>query len=138
MREIRNAPADELMVPLTMLGDGMVLTAMMPGVPVQSEYLVGTVPSLGEVIEELWTATGAPATAGRDESALAPDRVTVVFQVNGKVREQVELPAGMTLDEMQQAVLEADAVKRRLADKEIVRVIAVPDKLVNVVVKGQA
>jgi len=62
----------------------------------------------------------------------------VVFQVNGKVREQVELPAGMTLDEMQQAVLEADAVKRRLADKEIVRVIAVPDKLVNVVVKGQA
>ncbi|HQH79593.1 MAG TPA: hypothetical protein PK535_11545, partial [Synergistaceae bacterium] len=66
------------------------------------------------------------------------DRVTVVFQVNGKVREQVELPAGMTLDEMQQAVLDADAVKRRLADKEIVRVIAVPDKLVNVVVKGQA
>jgi len=44
----------------------------------------------------------------------------------------------MTLDEMQQAVLDADAVKRRLADKEIVRVIAVPDKLVNVVVKGQA
>jgi len=39
---------------------------------------------------------------------------------------------------MPQAVLGDDAVKRRLADKEIVRVIAVPDKLVNVVVKGKA
>ncbi len=55
-----------------MVALSMVLTAMMPGVPVQSEYLVGTVPSLGDVFEELWTATGAPATAGGDESALAP------------------------------------------------------------------
>ena len=55
-----------------MVALSMVLTAMMPGVPVQSEYLVGTVPSLGDVLEELWTATGAPATAGGDESALAP------------------------------------------------------------------
>jgi len=101
-------------------------------------------PIAPHICEELWEMTGNEGFVSErpwpslDESALAPDRVTVVFQVNGKVREQVELPAGMTLDEMQQAVLEADAVKRRLADKEIVRVIAVPDKLVNVVVKGQA
>ncbi|MBP8292667.1 MAG: hypothetical protein KAX65_07835, partial [Caldilineaceae bacterium] len=54
-----------------MVALSMVLTAMMPGVPVQSEYLVGTVPSLGEVFAELWAATGAPASAGRDESDLA-------------------------------------------------------------------
>jgi len=101
-------------------------------------------PIAPHICEELWEMTGNEGFVSErpwpslDESALAPARVTVVFQVNGKVREQVELPAGMTLDEMQQAVLEADAVKRRLADKEIVRVIAVPDKLVNVVVKGQA
>ena len=101
-------------------------------------------PIAPHICEELWEMTGNEGFVSErpwpslDESALAPDRVTVVFQVNGKVREQVDLPAGMTLEEMQQAVLDADAVKRRLADKEVVRVIAVPDKLVNVVVKGQA
>jgi leucyl-tRNA synthetase len=99
-------------------------------------------PIAPHICEELWEMTGNEGFLSErrwpclDESALALDRVTVVFQVNGKVREQVDLPAGMDLEEMQKAVLEDAAVKRRLANKEIVRIIAVPDKLVNVVVKG--
>ena len=64
------------------------------------------------------------------------DNITVVFQVNGKVREQVDLPAGLDPREMEEAVLSHEAVARRLQGKEIIRVITVPDKLVNVVVKG--
>ncbi len=92
--------------------------------------------------EELWESLGNASLISRkgwpavDQSALVADSVTVVFQVNGKVREQVELPSGLSPDEMREAVLSSEAVARRLEGKEIVKVITVPEKLVNVVVKG--
>jgi leucyl-tRNA synthetase len=92
--------------------------------------------------EELWQTLGNASLISRkpwpavDPSALVVDTVTVVLQINGKVREQVELPSGLTPDEMREAVLASEAVARRLEGKEIVKVITVPEKLVNVVVKG--
>ena len=59
----------------------------------------------------------------------------MVLQVNGKVREQLEMPAGLSREALQEQVLAHEAVAARLAGKEILKVIAVPDKLVNVVVK---
>jgi len=61
--------------------------------------------------------------------------VTVVFQENGKVREQLKVPAGLSKDQLAERVLSDPAVAKRLEGKEILKVIAVPDKLVNVVVK---
>jgi leucyl-tRNA synthetase len=69
-----------------------------------------------------------------DESALARQAVTIVVQVNGKVRGRIEAAPGSdrgTLEQMAQA--EAN-VARFIADKTVRKVIVVPDKLVNIVV----
>jgi leucyl-tRNA synthetase len=63
------------------------------------------------------------------------DVITVVYQENGKVRERLELAAGLSKEDLEKAVLSSEAVAKRLEGKEICKIIVVPDKLVNVVVK---
>ncbi len=99
-------------------------------------------PIAPHICEELWSMMGHKGFISTrvwpaiDQSALAADTVTVVFQVNGKVREQMDLPAGLDPGEMRLAVLSNPAVARRLEGKEVIKMITVPDKLINVVVKG--
>ncbi len=71
-----------------------------------------------------------------DESAMTKDNVTVVAQINGKVRGKFERPAGLSREELEAGILAEKLVADRIAGKEIVKVIVVPDKLVNIVVKG--
>jgi leucyl-tRNA synthetase len=59
--------------------------------------------------------------------------VTVVAQVNGKVRDRLELPAGLSDDALKQAALASPKVTQALGGKGIARVIVVKDRLVNVV-----
>ena len=69
-----------------------------------------------------------------DESALVQQKVTVVVQVNGKVRGRIEAAPGTSRDSLQEHALAEENVSRFVADKEIRKVIVVPDKLVNIVV----
>lgn len=71
-----------------------------------------------------------------DPGALVVDSVTVVFQENGKLRERIDLPSGLTKEELRERVLNDEKVSARLAGKTVVKVVVVPDKLVNAVVKG--
>lgn len=99
-------------------------------------------PFTPHLCEELWQKVGHSQCLARaawpevDPSALVVDRVTVVFQENGKLRERLDLPAGLSREELQERVLADGKVQARLEGKTVVKVIAVPDKLVNVVVKG--
>lgn len=99
-------------------------------------------PIAPHLCEELWSMMGNKGFISLrqwpvfEEKALETETVTVVLQINGKVREQMDLPAGLDPEEMRQTVLADPAVRKRLEGKEIVKVITVPDKLVNVVVKG--
>ena len=70
-----------------------------------------------------------------DEEALVQDVITVVYQENGKLRERLQLESGLSREDLEKAVLSSEAVRKRLEGKEIRKVIVVPDKLVNVVVK---
>ena len=63
------------------------------------------------------------------------DEVEVVLQINGKVRDKIVVPAGLNAKELEEKALEQQKVKDAVADKNIVKVICVPNKLVNVVVK---
>ncbi|HPP37829.1 MAG TPA: hypothetical protein PK013_04710, partial [Thermosynergistes sp.] len=63
------------------------------------------------------------------------EEVTVVVQVNGKVRESINVPAGLSEENLKERVLTHEGVRRRLEGKEIKKVIVVPDKLVSLVVK---
>ena len=60
---------------------------------------------------------------------------TMIVQVNGKVRGKIEVASETTDDEMKSLALEIENVKAFTEGKEIVKVIVVPKKLVNIVVK---
>ena len=99
-------------------------------------------PFTPHICEELWERLGNQGClAGKpwpdvDAECLEAESVTVVFQVNGKVREKIELQAGLDAEALKERVFSEEAVRKRIEGKDIVRVIAVPDRLVNVVVKG--
>jgi len=69
-----------------------------------------------------------------DEAALVRDRVELVVQVNGKLRDRIELAADAGEDAIREQALAADNVARHLEGREVKKVIVVPGKLVNVVV----
>ncbi|MDO5332340.1 MAG: leucine--tRNA ligase, partial [Bacillota bacterium] len=80
------------------------------------------------VYEEKWPSY--------DSAAMVKDSVEVVIQINGKVREKLEVATGLSKEEFEKTCMNEEKVKALLADKDILKVIAVPGKLLNVVVKG--
>jgi len=80
--------------------------------------------------ERVW---GAPWPRA-DERLLQRDTVRVVVQVNGKVRDSIEVEAGVNEDELKQAALGLPNVQRHLGDRDVKKVVVVPGRLVNFVV----
>jgi len=70
-----------------------------------------------------------------DEAKTIDDEIEIVAQINGKVKAKIMIKAGLSKDEMEKIVLEMDSVKALVEGKQIVKVICVPGKLVNIVVK---
>ncbi len=70
-----------------------------------------------------------------DERYLASDRVTLAVQVNGKLRDKVEVSAGAADSEALAAAKASPRVQAHTDGKEIVKEIYVPDKLVNIVAR---
>jgi len=60
--------------------------------------------------------------------------VTMVVQVNGKVRDKMEVPAGVTKEQMEETA-RASAARAHLDGRDIVKVVIVPPKLINFVVR---
>jgi leucyl-tRNA synthetase len=99
-------------------------------------------PFCPHICEELWQLIGNKGLLAKakwpavDEAALAVDSVTVVLQINGKLREQFKVAPGLSREALIEFVMSTEAAVRRIGGAEIVKIIAVPDKLVNIVVKG--
>ncbi len=70
-----------------------------------------------------------------DAAFLKRDLVRLVVQVNGKVRDSIEVPAGTEADDIKRTALERPNVQRHLDGKQVVREIVVPDRLVNFVIR---
>jgi leucyl-tRNA synthetase len=70
-----------------------------------------------------------------DPEMLQADTFELVCQVNGKVRDRVTAPTGAPRDELEKLCLESRGVKAHLDGHDVAKVIVVPDKLVNVVVR---
>jgi leucyl-tRNA synthetase len=89
--------------------------------------------------EECWELLGHPPSVAQagwpepDRALLAPDQVTCVVQVDGKVRDRLEVPPGITEDELRARALAAAGVARALAGREVRNVIVRAPRLVNVV-----
>jgi leucyl-tRNA synthetase len=92
--------------------------------------------------EELWEKLGEqPSLAYRsfptwDEDLAREEVVTVVFQIDGKIRGRQELPAGLSREELEQKALDHPRIRELLRGKKTRKMIVVPDKLVNIVVRG--
>ncbi|WP_338434372.1 leucine--tRNA ligase [Ligilactobacillus saerimneri] len=109
------------------------------------EYMEGFVklvaPIAPHIAEELWTKLGHVGTISYqpwptyDESKLVETTVEIVVQINGKVRQHLEVAKDANKEDLEKVALADERIQAELADKNIVRVIAVPGRLVNIVVK---
>lgn len=107
------------------------------------EYVEGFVQLLAPIAphigEELWQILGNEESLTYvpwptyDEAALVEDEVEVVFQVNGKLRGKQNVARGLSKEELEQIAMNNEAVKEFIEGKTVRKVIAVPDKLVNIV-----
>jgi leucyl-tRNA synthetase len=93
------------------------------------------------VTEELWEFLGGKPSVLHskwpeyDEELTKDEEASMVVQVNGKLRETISIPRGTPQDRMKEIALGSERIKSWTEGKEIVKIITVPDKLVNIVVK---
>ncbi len=103
--------------------------------------LVLLAPFAPHITEEIWEGLGykdsihSQAWPAVDEAALAQDEVVIVLQVNGKVRDRITVPVNITAADMEALVRDQPKVRDWTQGKQIAKVITVPGKLVNIVVK---
>jgi leucyl-tRNA synthetase len=97
-------------------------------------------PLTPHITEELWSRLGKPYSIHTqswpsfDPEIAKEEEITLVLQVNGKVRDRIMVPAGIDEQEAKRLALASEAVTRHLAGREPRQVIYVPGRLVNVVV----
>ena len=93
------------------------------------------------ITEEMWNEIGGEGSVHAqkwpsfDEEAMKEDEVEIVLQINGKVRDRIVVPAEADKTAMEKAALAQPKVQQYTEGKTVVKVIAVPGKLVNIVVK---
>ena len=99
-------------------------------------------PFAPHLAEELWqflTQSGQSITyvawPSYDESKLVEDEIEIVLQIKGKVRAKVVVSKDSSREDLEKIALANDKIQAEVAGKDIVKVIAVPNKLVNIVIK---
>ncbi|HCQ3599438.1 TPA: leucine--tRNA ligase [Staphylococcus aureus] len=112
---------------------------------VYKPYIEGFVKMLAPIAphigEELWSKLGYEESITYqpwptyDEALLVDDELEIVVQVNGKLRAKIKIAKDTSKEEMQEIALSNDNVKASIEGKDIMKVIAVPQKLVNIVAK---
>ncbi len=103
-------------------------------------YLLMLAPIAPHISEELWLRLGKPYSIHQqkwpavDEEAAAEDKITLIVQINGKLRDRIVVPADIPDEEAKAAALESENVQRHLEGAKPRKVIVVPGRLVNIVV----
>ena len=98
-------------------------------------------PFVPHICEEMWEHMGQKQSVTTmrwpeyDEGALVRDSVEIVVQINGKVKEKLVVAADADRQELEKIALENDRIKHLLDGKTVVKVVAVPGRLINIVVR---
>jgi leucyl-tRNA synthetase len=98
-------------------------------------------PMAPHMAEELWESTGHSFSIHQqswpkwDADLAADEVITLVVQVNGRLRDRIQVSASVTEDEAKEVALHSERVQSYTTDKSIVRVIYVPGKLINIVAR---
>lgn len=105
------------------------------------ELVIIIAPFAPHIAEEMWEHIGGEGLVSDtswpecDENALVPDEVEIVVQINGKVKDKIMVPADLEKAELEEIARLNSKVLEAAQGKEITKVIAVPGRLVNIVVK---
>jgi leucyl-tRNA synthetase len=109
---------------------------------VQRNIALLLAPMAPYLAHELWEKLGEDPIAllrhpwpKYDPALAAEDEIEIPVQVNGKLRSVVVVPASATEDQIEQAALTDEKVRAAIGGKQIVKVIVVPSKLVNIVMR---
>ena len=98
-------------------------------------------PFTPHVCEEMWEILGhtepvySESWPAYDEAALVKDEVEIVIQVNGKLKGKMMVANGLSREEQEQIVMNREETAALIGEKNVVKVVSVPGKLVNIVVK---
>ena len=99
-------------------------------------------PFAPHIADELWEIIGNKTFTFEEEWPTFEEELTkehkmnLVVQINGKIRETIPAKIGLTKEEYEKLAFDSEKIKKAVEGKEIVKVIVVPNKLVNIVVKG--
>ena len=102
-------------------------------------YLRMLAPIAPHISEELWAKLGKSYSVHTqswpeaDDDAAKEDVITLIVQINGKLRDRIEVPAGISKEDAQAKALASEKVAKYLEGKEPRKVIVVPGRLVNIV-----
>ncbi len=105
----------------------------------QDLFLRMMAPSCPHISEELWARIGKRYSIHLqpwpvvDEAAAAEEQIILVLQINGKVRDRIQVPADISEEKTREIALASEAVQKYLGGKEPRKVILVPGRLVNIV-----
>jgi leucyl-tRNA synthetase len=105
-----------------------------------SYFLLLLAPTAPHLAEELWNRTGHPYSIHNqlwpeyDEELVKEEEITLVIQVNGKLRDKVLVPASISEVEAKELALGRERVKAYIDGKKLAKVIYVPRRVVNIVV----
>ncbi|HBF36228.1 MAG TPA: leucine--tRNA ligase [Firmicutes bacterium] len=97
-------------------------------------------PACPHITEEIWARLGLPYSIHNqswpksDPNLAAEETVEIVLQINGKIREKLVVPIGSSPEELQNMAMQNEVIQKAIAGKIVKKVIAVPDRLVNVVI----
>ena len=103
-------------------------------------YLRMMAPVCPHIAEELWARTGREYSIHTqpwpevDHAATEEEEITLIVQVNGKLRDRLTVPADISDEDAKHAALDSDNVTPYLEGKAPKKVIYVPGRLVNIVV----
>ena len=106
---------------------------------VLSKLVIMISPIAPHFSEEMWEALGNKESIFKsswpsfDEAMLIEDSVTIIIQVNGKLRSKINVPLNTSDDKLKELVLVEDKIKPWIKDKPAKNIIIVPNKLVNIV-----
>ena len=106
-----------------------------------NKTLLMLAPFAPHMTEELWDKLGHEDSIHLQqwpefiESALKKEEITIVVQVNGKVRDKIQVSPDIKEDDLKEEALASSKIKKYTDDKEVVKTIVVPQKLINIVVK---
>ncbi len=98
-------------------------------------------PTAPHLTEELWQLTGNEYSIhnqkwpGWDEKLAADEQVTLVVQINGRMRDRLEVPVSISEDEAREAIMARQKVRSYIDGKQVIKIIYVPGRLINLVVK---